>query len=468
MATMTDTAKASNLDLDMSATTGSELHSRATRVWSHVLLATGCAIALTLLITSYIQSSLGLQALKELSAQTARIDQVNRLQTLLINAETSVRGYLLTGDLIHLEPYEEAAPAIELAITQLPANFAAYDNVDVTALAVLAREKWKVMSEAVARRALDEYRTDLLVGKILMDEVRRQLNILRNSVMEEGYLVVGRSAARFALAQKVGAVLAVATLLLLIGLFAVLQRQFSLRERIAHLLTSENERLDFQVRERTAELRNLALYLTNAREDEKARLARELHDELGALLTAAKLDSDWIARKLPDESPADLRPRLDRLKRTLADGIALKRRIIDDLRPPLLKELGILESLRALATEAATGIEPEMQVDVELPESAQEIDNERALVLFRIAQEAFTNALKYANPSQLKLSLSTDEQAAHLRVSDNGRGFVVEERPLDRHGIDGMKHRAQTYGGDFSISSAPGKGTTVAASIPLR
>jgi CHASE3 domain sensor protein len=333
MATMTDTAKTSKLDLDMSANTGSELHSSATRVWSHVLLATGCAIALTLLITSYIQSSLGLQALEELSVQTARIDQVNRLQTLLTDAETSVRGYLLTGDLIHLEPYEETAPEIELAITQLPANFAAYDNVDVAAISILAREKWKFMSEAVARRALDEHKSDLLVGKVLMDEARRQLNILRNSVMEEGHTVVARSAARFALAQKVGAVLAVATLVLLIVLFAVLQRQFSLRERIAHLLAGENERLDFQVRERTAELRKLARYLTNAREDEKARLARELHDELGALLTAAKLDSDWIARKLSDDNQAALRPRLDRLKGTLADGIALKRRIIDDLRP---------------------------------------------------------------------------------------------------------------------------------------
>lgn len=463
---MTDTAKASHRPPRASTPIRLGSHASATRAWPHVLLATGCAIALTLLITSYVQSSLGLQALKDLSAQTARIDKIDRLQMLLINAETSVRGYLLTGDLVYLEPYEQAAPNIDLAITQLPRDFVDHGTVDVSVLAALAREKWKLMSEAVARQSLGEHTPDDMAGKILMDEVRRQLNVLRSYVLEEGRAVVDQSSARFALAQKVGAVLAGATLVLLIVLFAVLQRQFSLRERIANMLASENERLDIEVRKRTTELRQLARYLTNAREDEKARLARELHDELGALLTVAKLDSDWIARKLPQDVQAALGPRLERLKRTLADGIALKRRIIDDLRPPLLSELGLLESLRALASD--TGAAPEIRVEIELPESAPEIDNERALVLFRIAQEAFSNALKYANPSQLKLSLSTDEHAAHLRISDNGRGFVVEQRPRDRHGIDGMKHRVQTYGGDFVIRSEPGNGTTVAASIPLR
>lgn len=463
---MPETSKPSRQGLDAPKHTGAAPRSRATRAWSHVLLAAGCAIALTLLVTSYLQSSLGLQTLRALNAQTARIDQIDQLQMLLTNAETSVRGYLLTGEPVYLEPYEQTAPQINRAIERLPKDLASQGPVDVEALTILAHEKWKVMSEAVARRSVGEAADDDMVGKVLMDEVSRQLALLRTSVLAEGRAAVDRSARRFALAQAVGAALAVATLLLLIALFAVLQRQFDLRERIAHMLASENERLDVQVRGRTAELRQLARYLTNAREYEKARLARELHDELGALLTAAKLDSDWIARKLPRDSRAALGPRVDRLKRTLTEGIALKRRIIDDLRPPLLKEMGILESLRALASDV--GAKLEIEVDVELPDSAPEIDDERALVLFRIAQEAFTNVLKYARPSQMKLSLATDAHAAHLCVSDNGRGFVVAQRPPDRHGIEGMKHRVQTYGGDFSIRSAPGEGTTVSASVPLR
>ena len=98
-------------------------------------------------------------------------------------------------------------------------------------------------------------------------------------------------------------------MLLLLALFAILQRQFALRERISRLMASENDRLDEQVRQRTQELRDLARYITNAREAEQARLARELHDEMGALLTAAKMDASWIARKLPDDVRAPFQSR---------------------------------------------------------------------------------------------------------------------------------------------------------------
>lgn len=435
------------------------------RKWSYVLLVTGCAIALTLLLVSHYQSSLGLQTLKELGTQTEKTGQLDHLQILLAEAETSVRGYLLTSELVYLESYERTAPKIDEAIDQLHINFARHRSVDVAALTMLVRAKWKVMSEAVARRALGEATPGDMVGKILMDEVRGQLAQLRDEVVSEGRAIVASSSERFRLAQQVGAALALIALILLLILFAVVQRQFALRKRVAEMLASENERLETQVRERTMELRHLARSITNAREDEKARLARELHDELGALLTAAKLDADWIARKLPDNTQETHLPRINRLQRTLAEGIAIKRRIIDDLRPPLLKELGIIEALRALASDGP--LEHGAQVETDLPGSAAGIDSQRALTLFRIAQEAFTNAHKYANASHLKLSLKIDGRAAHLSVADNGRGFVPTKRSRKRHGIDGMEHRVQAYGGRFVIRSAPGEGTTVSASIPL-
>jgi len=439
--------------------------SDVSRKWSYVLLVTGCAIALTLLIASQYQSSLGLQTLKELGRQTEKIGQLAYLQILLVEAETSVRGYLLTSELVYLESYERTAPKIDAAIDQLHIDFARYRSVDVAALTMLVRAKWKVMSEAVARRARGEATPDDMVGKILMDEVRGQLARLRDEVVSEGRAIVASSSERFRLAQQVGAALALIALILLLILFSVVQRQFALRKRVAEMLASENERLESQVRKRTMELRNLARHITNAREDEKARLARELHDELGALLTAAKLDADWIARKLPDNTQETHLPRVNRLQRTLAEGIAIKRRIIDDLRPPLLKELGVIEALRALASDAP--LEHGTQVETDLPDSAASIDSQRALTLFRIAQEAFTNAHKYANASHLKLSLKIDGTAAHLSVADNGRGFAPTERSRKRHGIDGMEHRVQAYGGSFVVRSAPGEGTTVSASIPL-
>ena len=127
-------------------------------------------------------------------------------------------------------------------------------------------------------------------------------------------------------------------------LFAVMRRQNLLRGRLAELLRTENARLEAQVAARTTELSQLARYLTVAREAEKESLARELHDELGALLTAAKLDAGWMRRKLPPELREQWHERIERLLHTLSSGIALKRRLIDDLRPPLLKDLGLIEA----------------------------------------------------------------------------------------------------------------------------
>src|SRR5690606_10087810 len=132
-------------------------------------------------------------------------------------------------------------------------------------------------------------------------------------------------------------------------------REERLRRSLSDVLHSDNERLQRQVAARTVELNDLATYLTNAREAEQDRLARELHDELGSLLTAAKLHANWIARKLPAEALEPLKPRFDRLFDTLGQVIALKRKVVANLRPPLLSDLGLIEALRSLAQTGGVG-----------------------------------------------------------------------------------------------------------------
>ena len=240
-----------------------------------------------------------------------------------------------------------------------------------------------------------------------------------------------------------------------------------LRERIAGLLAGENQRLDREVRARTIELSSLASYLTNAREAEQAHLARELHDELGALLTAAKLDADWIARKLPQEVREHLDTRISRLQHTLSEGIALKRRIIDDLRPPLLKDLGLIAALKALLEDFAIDGEPIVHTD--LPdENTPGLPPEQSLALFRIAQESLTNIRKYAAAKNVWVSLRLDAGVAHLEVRDDGCGFSGAALPAaSRHGLAGMKHRVQSHAGKFELQTAPGQGTRISARIPL-
>lgn len=434
------------------------------RKWPHIVLALGCAIALTLLVTSYFQSSLGLKALAALRDQSARLDSLDRLQMLLVDAETGMRGFLLTGDRVYLAPYQDAIGQFDTAVGGVREAFPEMANEEVAKLVSATHEKLASMATAVARAGAGNAVSEEMLGKAQMDTVRTQIAALRHRVVNNGHDIIDRSTGRFRLSQYVGIALAAVTLQLLLALFAILQRQFALRERISRLLASENDRLDEQVRQRTQELRDLARYITNAREAEQARLARELHDEMGALLTAAKMDASWIARKLPDEARAPFQSRFDRLQKLLTEGITLKRRIIDNLRPPLLAELGLIEALRALGEDLAQ--QQGIRVEIELPDTL-EIDGERGLALFRIAQEAVTNIRKYAKANHVHLSLKVDAMGARLTVDDNGVGFEPAQASATRHGLKGMKHRVQTYAGEFTLRSSPGRGTTVSVRIPI-
>jgi protein-histidine pros-kinase len=247
-------------------------------------------------------------------------------------------------------------------------------------------------------------------------------------------------------------------------LFVVLERQFQLREQLASMLQSENRRLDSLVHERTEDLSDLASYLTNVREDEKERLARELHDELGALLTAAKIESGRLAERLDDKASAACGQRLARLEEYLDRGIALKQRIIDDLRPPFLEEFGLVETLRILGDDFAQ--EGDESLIMALPEGKVELAPAATLALFRIAQEALTNVRKHARAKSVTLALETTPDGIRLEIVDDGVGISAKVLRAAQHGLKGMKHRVQMCAGAFSFSSRPGDGTRITVVIP--
>jgi signal transduction histidine kinase len=236
--------------------------------------------------------------------------------------------------------------------------------------------------------------------------------------------------------QATDTLLAIGALGLLVALFAVQQRQSNLRARLAELLADENARLESVVSHRTRELTSLATYLTNAGEAE-ARLARELHDKLGALLTAAKMDAGWLKRTLAESAERGIKDRFKRLIDTIGSGITVKRRIIDDLRPPLL------------------------------PDRDLDLNEEHSLALFRIAQEALTNIRKNAHANRVELGLKVDGGQIHLWVEDDGVGFHMDAPQFNRHGLAGMQHRVQMFAGGLSIRSSPGNETRIEARMPL-
>jgi protein-histidine pros-kinase len=288
---------------------------------------------------------------------------------------------------------------------------------------------------------------------------------MKAALLEENRQNVRQSVNGFENARIVTVLLAIASLLLLLVSVSQKQKGQELREEIQHMLEAKNERLEREVDRRTQELTSLATYLTEVRETEKRHLAREMHDELGALLTAAKLDADWIERTLPPESQALVAQRLARLRQSLISGITLKRRITNDLRPALLYDLGLIEALKALIAEFQAGEEIEVKAD--LPDAEPELSEALSLSLFRIVQEALTNIRKYAQAHRVEISLRRTPTAIELSIADDGVGFDPASPKLARHGLAGIKHRVFTHGGELDIRTAPGAGVMLRAVLPV-
>jgi signal transduction histidine kinase len=234
----------------------------------------------------------------------------------------------------------------------------------------------------------------------------------------------------------------------------------NLREQ--EVLERERDRLEGLVRDRTATLSELANHLQQVREEERGHLARELHDELGALLTAAKLDVARLKSKIDATAP-DVAERLKHLTETLNSGIALKRRIIEDLRPSSLSNLGLTAALEILTREYAerAGIDVETSLEpVQLPDAAQ-------LTVYRMVQEALTNIGKYAKASKVLVSVHGYPTHVAVQVRDDGVGFDPGSVRPTSHGLAGMRHRVEAAGGRLTLTSRPGNGTLLSAVLPL-
>lgn len=439
----------------------------ALRTSTQLYLAVGVALLVGLLVASYMQASAGLDALRQFGVTNQRADRLDRLNQLLVEAQSSVRGYALTRDPAYHEAFRATIPRIHDSLDVIrreqadPRHAAAADLLIKSAQTLAARTEMTARhienGDAPEKNWFDQ-------GTMAMDAYRLQHNAMKVELFTENLENVKRSMSGFEVGRISGVTLAVASLLLLVLVVSQEQKKQELQEKIRHLLEEENERLEDEVHRRTGELTQLATYLTDVRETEKMHLARELHDELGALLTAAKLDADRIQRVLPPESQTLVADRIARLRQSLIGGITLQRRIINDLRPALLHDLGLIEALKALIEEFRQQEEIEVHADLEEIESTLPADV--SLSLFRIVQEALTNIRKYARARRVRVSLSMTPRAIELEIEDDGIGFDLASPKLARHGLAGIKHRVFTHGGRLELRTSPGAGVTIRVMLP--
>ena len=436
---------------------------------SITLACTIAALVLVVAETSFQRAAVSLASLGE-RAQTRTAIQT--LMRRLLDAETAQRGYLLTGRADYLEPFKDAQADITRALDLLGSRRP--EDVEwaraVNELQQRTLEKLSEVAETIMlfdSRQHEAWRSLMLtdIGREKMEAARHAAEALLAS--EDRRVTAARKAIDETLGQgRLGVrVMTVLSLLALIFYFRNSAALHRVQSEHAAALLAERDLLERDVRQRTSDLTELARHLQTAREDERAHLARELHDELGALLTAAKFDLARLKHALGPAQAPEMLERLKQLNVSIDQGISLKRRIIEDLRPSALSNLGLKAALEILAREfeERSGLAVQMSLDdVRLLPEVQ-------LVVYRAVQESFTNAAKHALPGTLQLKLTQEGEQVHLSVSDDGRGLpaVPPGKPaVGMHGLAGMRFRVESVGGTMTIASPPGQGTRIDVHLP--
>jgi signal transduction histidine kinase len=435
------------------------------------------ALLLATVVSLFVAAQLGQRRLEEASARIALIAQRQQaladVWQLLRQAESSQRGYILVGNAEYLTPFQQAAASYDGALQRLDAAYAgarAPTRSDVTRLEQLSNAKFDEMRQTIEAfgirgraAALAMIRTDLgastmseiddLVGKIEAHDRAETVDASRRWQVNRWGSIATTSAA---LVASTGLLLLLSRLTL---------RQLRSKERETEQLAARQAELEHLVEQRTEELSDLSTHLQSVAEQEKAALSRELHDELGGLLVAARMDLSWLEERVGSADP-EVRSYFQRVQEALQSGVDIKRRVIESLRPTLLDNLGLVPALRwqvADTCERAGLRHLEHYPDEELPLTPQ-----ASIAVFRIVQEALANVLKHARATAVEVTVEIVEPWLLVRVRDDGIGVPPERLlALRTHGLAAMRQRARGLGGHWHVRRPATGGTEIEVRLPL-
>lgn len=437
-------------------------------------------LILVTLIGSYLMAMTGWFDLSQMVEMTnqRRSASVGRIQaekslSLLKDLETGARGYLLTGHVEYLEPYDNARGrlpevyvALKTAVAKLPIAFS-WDSLDT-----LMTQRLEVAAQIIRLRQrstvnLSQEMSLLDQGKETMDAIReefKRLNELLLNEINKDDNEVARLHHRGANLALIGSIMAT---ILLASIMFMLWRESRRRNQLEISLLDLNNHLEQLVAQRTEELQFAQSRLTSfaenqerSIEEERRRLAREVHDQIGQVFTAIKL----IIESIPAASyPVEQRKALDQ---ALDIGISTTRRIATELRPPLLDDLGLQAAFEYFLEKLLDGRTPRWEVDVR---ESKVLNVDKRLVLFRLTQEAVTNALRHApQATHLNVRGMRLGDRYHFEIEDDGGGFELSEVRADAVGLLSMRERVALAGGKIDIVSSQERGgTLITAELPL-
>lgn len=397
-------------------------------------------------------------------------NEVIAMRSQLVDLESAQRGFLLTTNRRYLAPYESALPDLQVISARLRTLAAGDAEVleRVTRLEELRGIKIAEVTASISLTQLGDRANAMAIlrtgeGRKVMDQFRAGAQALIGLLDSRLTSLREEQTKSLVLSRYAFAALALLTLALIVLVVRLFVADSVRREEQRYEEEHERRRLEVVIEDRTRELSQLTTHLQSASEQEKADLARDLHDELGGLLTAANMDLAWLqGRSVTMEQ--EVRDKLGELVRTVTEAMNLKRRVVENLRPALLDHFGLPTALEAYFDETCKRAGLECRTTI--PDEADPIPQALAIALFRVGQESLTNIIRHAKARRVELSFEVGPTGYHLSIGDDGVG-MDPERARSSHGLSGMRHRVVSLNGSFEIQSTPGKGTRLDVQVPF-
>jgi signal transduction histidine kinase len=429
----------------------------------------------TFLAALFFLTGAGQERLQEagerLQKSATREQVIDQLQNSLARSVGSLRSFLLTSDQKYLGVYEKTVANVVPRLENLRVAYDGSDSslADVRALHVLIGKR---LADLATTAAIQKTQGTAAAVALVKTSVGSDTGDAINDILEQlryrESMEHSEATANWSRSLSLSRWVTIAGTIFNMLLVGVAARLVYMDMRRRTLQTAELRdqklKLEREAEERTRELVELSTHLQSLAEREKAALARELHDELGGLLVGARMDISWAEKHLANDDP-DIKLRLQRVQKNLSAGVDLKRRIIEELRPTLLDNVGLFAALRwqLKVTCGNAGL----KCVESYPEDEPKFTSEAAIALFRIAQESFTNILKHSAAKSMDITLNTDEDTIVMQISDDGKG-IPEGRltAAGSHGLASMRHRVRALGGRLSVRSSASVGTALLVQIP--
>jgi signal transduction histidine kinase len=412
------------------------------------------------------------EAGERLQTSAAREHAIEALQNSLAQSVSAQRGFLLTEDPRYIQPYDRAAAEVEPKLENLRLAYARSDTGlrQVRDLHVLIGKRLADLSMILAIQkkqgvpaAVALVKTN--AGADTDARIADILNLLRDREAGEHNAAHEHWTGSLTFSRWVTLSGTIFNMLLVGVASRLVWLDIRRRTALTAELRDQKLQLERQVEDRTRELVELSTHLQNVAEREKASLARELHDELGGLLVGARMDISWAEQHLT-KNDADLKQRLNRVQQNLSAGVDLKRRIIEELRPTLLDNVGLFAALRWQMKETCG--RAGLKCIESYPDEEPRFKSEASIALFRIAQEVFSNILKHSGAKTADISLDMDDETLLMRIADDGIGIPPDQfMSIGSHGFASMRHRVRALGGRLDVRSPTSGGTMLIVQIPI-